>query len=116
MNKEQAAKDYQYEMGSHDEWLSRSFIAGATWQEQQNANIPTQKKIHKASVESGNYKSFRKGAEWAIQQIHTHPHSTYMEFAEWYKTEDMTPIYFAIHKTTTHDLFQYWITNVKNKG
>lgn len=109
MNKEQAANVFNETDTDVYTSLQDAFIAGATWQEQQNANIPTQKKIHKASVESGNYKSFRKGAEWAIQQIHTHPHSTYMEFAEWYRYN------VGYGLTNTPDLFQYWITNVKNK-
>lgn len=94
MNKEQAAKYfhcgniYGETTGNRVHHLVKdAFIAGATWQEQ-----------------------------------HTHPHSTYMEFAEWYATvlEDVNAM-FEVRRHcgrdyTTPDLFQYWITNVKNKG
>lgn len=56
--------------------------------------------------------AFIAGATW--QEQHTHPHSDYMEFAEWVRKE-----YYGMlitEPTPTPDLFQYWIDNVKNKG
>lgn len=68
--------------------------------------------------------AFIAGATW--QEQHTHPHSTYMEFAEWCGWQMLYSTLVYLTKPcaweyngatyTTPELFQYWIDNVKNKG
>lgn len=159
MNKEQAAFDFHREniygetTGNRVHHLVEdAFIAGATWQEQQNkVNIPVPNELieqinilHSCLVEAPvdflgtggiGSNADKEEKEWIKTYTaayikttellqHTHPHSTYMEFAEWCSLNALySPKYNHwlteaqdIYHPSTPDLFQYWITNVKNKG